>query len=390
MAELTAAGFSIRTYDEIFSALVDEFRDKVSRTLDTTTESPLGQWLGLVAREIRSLEELALAVYSSQYPSGANGFSLANVGAITGSTPRPALPSTVQATVNVDPGTYAAGSLVAYVDGNPTARFANREALTHVGISAGDHTIEFISEETGPVRANAGTLTEIAEAVAGWHSVTNAEDATLGSEQETDTAFRLRRLQQVAAFGSTTVDAVLADVLAVPEVTYARVRENDRSTAVGGIDPNSLEVVVIGGDEDAIATAIFQSKAGGTGTTGSETRYVSDSKNESHAIRFSRPVEVDVYVTAQLKVDASYVGNTQAVLSLVDFANASFSVGDDVVYARLLSALMNMQGVRDVADLRIGFSPAPSGTANLSVAVKQLADFDTSRISITSSAFVDT
>lgn len=391
MAELTAAGFSIRTYAEIYEAIETEFRSNVSESLDTSTESPLGQFIGIVSRQIRSLEELALAVYSSQYPAGANGFSLHNVGALTGSKPNAATFSETLATVNVAPGTYAAGSLVAFVDGAPTARFENVTAVSNVAMVAGNYSVRFKAQTAGPVRANAGTLTEIAEAVSGWNSITNAEDATQGKNAETDTEFRLRREQEVAATGSTTVDAIRADVLRVDGVTYARVFENDQGEVVGDMPAHSFEAVVIGGENADIASAIFLAKPGGGGeSVGDVAVSVTDSQGEAHLVRFSRPEDLNIYVTADLRVNpATYAGNTETRQFLADLAALTFGVGVDVVRARLVSALMSAPGVEDVVALTLGFAPAPVGTSNLPILSKQIADFDTSRITITSSTFTD-
>jgi uncharacterized phage protein gp47/JayE len=240
----------------------------------------------------------------------------------------------------------------------------------------------FIAEETGPVRANAGTLTEIAETSTGWNSVTNAADAILGEEEEADTDLRTRRLQELADSGSTTVDAIRAAILAVEDVTNAIVLENDSAVTVDGIPPHAIEPVVLGGTDVDIAAAIFGSKAAGIQSFGADaTELVEDSLGNSHTVEFSRPTVREVYIELTLVTDPDlYVGDTAVKEALVDFHDATREMGQDVIVYRLACVIMDLVGVLDITTFALGFSASPSGTVNLSIADRELAELDTSRI----------
>lgn len=392
MAELTSTGLTIRTIDEIVDEIHAELRTKISPELNLETSSPLGQIVGVLARPIRLAEELALAVYSSQYPASANGFSLTNVAALTGTARDPATHSYVLCNVNVDPGTYAIGDLVAHVVGDPNARFANSVAVVNGGGSAATITgVRFEAIDTGPIRANAGTLSVIADPVSGWNSITaNSLDATLGADEEADTSLRVKREAEIATFGETTTAAIRADILLVPDVLSCRVLENDTDETVDGMPPHSFEALVRNGDEDAIAAAILAAKAAGIRSHGTTIVAVTDEQGEDHEIRFTRPTGRNLYITMQLAVDAAtYVGDDAIKDALVDYGDLNQAVGSDVVFTRLIRVLMEQGGVEDVPELFIGFTASPTYSLNLDVTSRQLAVYDTSRIIITTIPYVD-
>ena len=154
------------------------------------------------------------------------------------------------------------------------------------------------AENYGAVLCAAGTLTEIVTGVSGLLSVTNFWDGSLGRLNETDTELRSRREKSMMLAGSATIEAIRTQIEAqVDGVSTVIVYENDHDTTEPSDDgrlPHTIEALVDGGDDMAIAKAIWDSKAGGIGTygagVGSVTQIVFDSMGYQHAIRFSRPV----------------------------------------------------------------------------------------------------
>lgn len=382
MAGLTPTGFETKSVETIKAEIEAELRSRISPALNLAADSVIGQIVGTIASQLGQLWEVASETYASQYPDSANGFSLTSVAAITGTKREAATKSTVEATIDVDAGTYAIGDLVAHVAGDPTARFVNAVEVVSAG---GTEDVMFESESTGPVRANAGTLTQIATPVSGWNSITNAVDAELGSDEESDSALRSRRETELAARGSTTADAIRVDILQLDGVDSAAVYVNDTdATDVNGLLPHSIEAVVEGGDQDEIAETIYLSKAAGINTNGSTTRTVVDSQNISHSIKFSRPTVKTVYLDIFVTVEGDTYGGDDAIKeALVDYGDETYAVGDDVILSKLVAVIFGVSGVLDVTSIEAGFSITPSGTTNLTVGVRELADLDTARITVT-------
>jgi uncharacterized phage protein gp47/JayE len=248
----------------------------------------------------------------------------------------------------------------------------------------------FEAEETGPVRADSGTLTVIAETVAGFTSGTNALDAELGSEDEVDSVYRRRQVDELARPGSTTVDAIRTDLLDVAGVTYATVYENETDVTDGnGVPPHSIEAVVVGADDEVVRLAVFRAKAAGIRAYGTNSGTVSDSQGNSHTIAFSRQTDIPVYVSVTLTyLDGIYPGDTAVKQAIVDWADANQGVGHDVLRARLFERfyVAGAGGLVNITSLTLGTAPSPVSTSDIVIGVRQRATFDTSRIVITSSA----
>lgn len=394
MAGLTDLGLVTLSQEEIEASLKEDLRGKVSANIDLEPDSPNGQVVTIFARQLATLWELAAAVYGARDPNQATGRSLTALAALTGTTRKDETYSKVTCTVNLDPGTYAVGDLVGSVNNDPSARFANSEIVVNSGGTAADFAVVFTAETPGPVRANSGTLTVIAVAFTGFNAITNSEDAELGLPIEADElssygpGLRLRREQDLARRGSTTLDAIKADLDNVPDVTSVMVLGNDTDVTDGdGLPPHSVEAIVEGGTDAAVATAILAAKSAGTATHGTTTVSVDDIQGNPHDVNFSRPVDVDIWIdVALIARRKNYVGDNGVIEALADAYQA---VGGDVIYARLVRIVMDLAGLKDDPDadivhLYIGTAPSPGSSANVVITTRQLAKLDTSRISVTS------
>jgi uncharacterized phage protein gp47/JayE len=380
MAGITSAGFSAKSLEVLRQEVNEVLLGGISDQLDLGETSPWGQLVGVICSQLRQLWEVEQENYANQDPYQATGAALESHTRKVGVNRRGATPSQVLQTVTLAAGTYTVGTLVMHVVGDPTARFANRDEITTVGGTLVDQVFE--SEATGAVRANAGTLTVIASPVVGFTSGTNPLDADLGSEAETDAALRLRWQQELARRGSSTVDAIRADVLQVSD--FVRVYENDGdSVDANGLPGHSFEVLVLGGDDDDIAQAIFDTKAAGIQAYGSTVVVVTDDQGNGHNIGFSRPDDVDMYFAIQVNyLSGQFIGADAFAQALADWGDANLGPGNDVIVARITQVLMDLPGVVDVA---FEMDDAPTGafvatTTNFPIGVREIARLDTSRI----------
>jgi len=295
---ITDEGFVIKPLETIKEEVEDLEKAAWGDAIDVTATSILGQINGIISGKLSELWELAQAIFSSSDPDAANTTSLENVAALCpGITRSPATYSTVTATCNLDNGTYPAGSLIAHVDGDPTARFVNTAEVVRTG-GTGNESVTMQAETAGAVVALSGTLTEIAEPVSGWNSVTNSTDASVGNEVETDTELRLRRESVIALSGGSSVAGIRADVLAVDGIDICNVRENDTDVYVDDLPPHSFHVVCHTDQdtfpEDDVVQAIFDSKPAGIRSYGSEYVKMYDAGYPIY-IYYDEMTEVDIY-----------------------------------------------------------------------------------------------
>jgi uncharacterized phage protein gp47/JayE len=379
MAGLDPTGFAIKTLDQIRTELEDDFRGAFGPSFDVSPETPAGQFIGIFAAKLAEGWEIAAAVHAAQSRQGAIGTSLDGIGQLTGTSRLPATKSTVTVTASGTDGTVIPVGAVFSVD-TTGAKFASLESRT---ITAGTATIPCASVEYGPVIAAAGTLTVIETPVGGLVSVTNALDAQRGREIETDEAYRIRQVQLLRVQGASTLDSVRADVMDVSGVTACIVFENTMDVVdADGMPPHSIEVLVQGGDDQDIFDAILSTKAAGIETHGTESGTAEDSRGVARAIKFSRAIEKPVYLIVDVAVTPETFavdGEAQIKQALADYG-ATLQIGTDVVRAQLFRPILGVSGVYDVMDIKLGYSPAPFATDNLSVSSRELATIDTSNI----------
>jgi uncharacterized phage protein gp47/JayE len=243
------------------------------------------------------------------------------------------------------------------------------------------------AEDTGPTQAPANSLTVIETPVAGLASTKNIEDAEVGRDLETDADLKNRRLDELANPGAATTNAIRSKLLALENVIAVVVFQNNTSVVdLEGRPPHSVDIVVQEGDDQEIADKIFDVVAAGIETIGDEIETVVDSQGFSHTVKFSRPTELDIWLEVDLTTDPSKFpvdGAAQAEQAFLDRGN-SLEIGEDVIIFGtngLSCAPEEIPGITDMV-IRIGLAAAPTLDNNIVVDPREIARFDTSRITI--------
>jgi uncharacterized phage protein gp47/JayE len=431
---LTATGFVTKPLSVCKEELEAVFR---AAGLDPSDpRSVEGQLVGGLAEREAALWDLAEDVYRAMDPDANEGDAQDAIAAITGTLRAPAKKSTVTLTAAGTAGTVlnagrvasatgtgyrfattaaatvaaatAWAALTAYTVGQRRTNGGEIYEATVAGASAaaggptgqgsaitdGGVTWKWVitgtafvdvaaaAEETGPKQALAGTVTTIETPVSGWTAVRNVLDAVVGADVETAAALRLRRETELRAVGGAALDAVRADVMAVSGVTAVTVFENTGSVPdVDGIPAKAIEVLVSGGLDAGIRTAIWGSKAAGIETHGGVAGTVLDSQGVSHAVEFSRPTAKPVYINVDIKVGATFPVDGDAQVK-AQLAAKVYAAGDDVI-SWSLKRLITVAGVEDVPVLRIGLASPATVETTIVIAARELAQLDTSRIVVT-------
>jgi uncharacterized phage protein gp47/JayE len=277
---------------------------------------------------------------------------------------------------------------VAHVLGDPTNRWETLVAVTST--TAGNYTVAATNTQKGAIQALAGSISVIATPVAGWTVVTNAADAVEGLETETDTELRLRAEQELALGGSTTVDAIQADLIdwmvAQGSTAYARVYENATdSYDSAGRPPHSFEAVVraVPSLSSAdIAEQIWLTKAAGIQAWGTTISSYTDNQGESHEVRFTlaAPLVLKAYIVLT-EDTTTYPGDTTLKVALLAHID-TLTVGDDVILSQLVATCFEVTGVEDVV-VTICWSGGSPAAANLTVGVAEIATLISGNVTIT-------
>lgn len=461
--------------DEVDQDLKDRLFGESAGTEDDGSiplDSPEGQLKVLIVDPFADFHEKLAAVVAGFDPAQAGGTMQDQGAAIVGVKRHPASNSTVSEIATGTPGTVldatrvvreattgarfvlaggtiaaatAWAALTAYVagdirtnnnrvyvcttagtsdaSGGPTTQESDiTDATVHwrwIGDGTGYVAMAAAAEDTGPVGALAGTLTDIATPVSGWQGAYNLLDADVGDDEESDSAFRVRRDEEVAGQGRSTVDAITADVLAVnegstdpdhepPEVVRVFHNDTDSVDPTTGLPPHSVEVLALGGTDQDIAQAVWDSVGGGTATFGNQTATVVDSQGNNQTVYWSRPTEVPIWIDAVVKYDSSIIDDADqveqlALSAILTWAAEKRALGLNVREKVLSGAVLfgpaqtdedglavvpasagssPAPGVFDVTQMFIGTAPAPGTSTEIQIGLREIATYDSSRIAI--------
>ncbi|MEE6433252.1 baseplate J/gp47 family protein [Klebsiella pneumoniae] len=375
-ATVTAEGISAPDYQTVLDTITGYFQQIYGSDAYLEPDSKDGQLVALVALAIHDANNTAISVYRSFSPATALGDALTSNVKINGITRRAATNSTVDLLLTGTVGTTITNGSVRDTNGV----IWNLPATVVIGTD-GTVIATATCSSTGSVAAVAGSVNGINTPTRGWASVTNPLAATVGVAAETDAELRVRQSQSVALASLTPFDAVDGAIANVEGVTRHKLFENDTETTdANGLPPHSISAIVEGGDATEIANTIRSVKGQGVSTYGTTAVIVTDKYGNPYTIRFSRPVDVPIYVSITLKALTGYsskVGD-EIKAAVAAYIN-SLPIGDSVLLSRVYSpanlGVVSGGNARyyDIMELLIGRSSDDVAAANVVVAYDESA-----------------
>ncbi|SAU78085.1 bacteriophage protein [Klebsiella pneumoniae] len=384
-ATVTAEGISAPDYQTVLDTITGYFQQIYGSDAYLEPDSKDGQMVALVALAIHDANNTAISVYRSFSPATALGDALTSNVKINGITRRSATNSTVDLLLTGTVGTTITNGSVR--DTNSVVW--NLPATVVIG-SDGTVVATATCANSGAVAAVAGSVNGINTPTRGWASVTNPLAATVGVAAETDAELRVRQSQSVALASLTPYDAVDGAIANVEGVTRHKLFENDTETTdANGLPAHSISAIVEGGDATSIANTIRSVKGQGVSTYGTTAVIVTDKYGNPYTIRFSRPIDVPVYVSITLKALTGYsseVGD-EIKAAVASYIN-SLAIGDSVLLSRVYSpanlGVVSGGNARyyDIMELLIGRSADDVAAANLVVAYDESASCSVDNIAL--------
>lgn len=290
--------------------------------INVDPNSPDGQINNIFAQAKLDVLELIQQVNANFDPAQAIGVFLDRVGSYT-AVKRRAGTYTI---INVDVTATQALTLTG-ISTDPNTAFTVsdssgnlyqlRQDYTFTG--AGTQTLAFQSAVLGTLDPLANTLTIIQTVTLGISAVNNPGVATtVGTNEETDYAYRLR-IQQTVSRASVGYVASLDSVLyALDGVNQVAVWENDTGTTdANGVPGHSVWVIVdfaAPATNDTIAQAIYSKRHAGTGQKGGISVNVLQADGTYFAIKFDTPTAQNLWISFNVAaitgtVDTAYIRN---------------------------------------------------------------------------------
>jgi uncharacterized phage protein gp47/JayE len=376
---VVSTGFSRPSLNELIEDVWDIFAAAFGDDISRAPGTPQAQLVGNLAAMFDIAWQAAEDLYNQNRPSTAQGVPLTQLGAFIGIDRLDPTVSIVIATVTGPPGTPVLTSQFVRSDSGDLFRPTFDTEISGLGTV----TLGFAAFQTGPIVCAAGELTEIVSAGTGWASITNGVGTgdvggQLGSDGESDEAFRQRYAASTELQATNILESLYAALLAINGVTQVRIYVNDTAGTVAGRPAHSYEVVIEGGADADIAEAIWAHHPAGITLFGSTTENITDSQGQTQAINFSRPTPVDIVVAITTATGADFpsTGVDDIKAAIVSFGPGQFGIGDDVNVARLYTPANSVQG-HVISALTID-----GGTADVTIDEDEVARFTTANITV--------
>lgn len=382
-AVIDDTGISAPTLPDILSWLQSSFQQIYGTDIYIDPDSKDGQFLGILAAALNDCNATAIDVYNSFSPQTARGAALASRVKINGMSVQGPINSTVDVTAAGVPGTVILNGIVGDDNGVKWALPAS------VTIPAGGSiTVTATCETTGAIAAAVGTVTKILTPIRGWASVTNPSAASVGSAGESDATVRQRQAVSSALPATTSIAALDAAVANVPGVAQYRWYENDDNVAdADGLEPHSIALVVSGGTDADIGTAIALKKPPGTKTDGTTSYVHTDAVGLPTTIRFYRPTLNTIQVSIDITANTGYLSSIGDSLkkAVSDYISA-LAIGEDVDIFRVYvpAELDNAANGKTytINSLQIGLNGGALGSASIPTAFNELAQASVADITL--------
>ncbi|MFB5718032.1 baseplate J/gp47 family protein [Klebsiella pneumoniae] len=384
-ATVTAEGISAPDYQTVLDTITGYFQQIYGSDAYLEPDSKDGQMVALVALAIHDANNTAISVYRSFSPATALGDALTSNVKINGITRRAATNSTVDLLLTGTVGTTITNGSVR----DTNSVIWNLPATVVIGTD-GTVVATATCANSGAVAAVAGSVNGINTPTRGWASVTNPLAATVGIAAETDAELRVRQSQSVALASLTPFAAVEGAIANVEGVTRHKLFENDTETTdANGLPAHSISAIVEGGDATEIANTIRSTKGQGVSTYGTTAVIVTDKYGNPYTIRFSRPVDVPIYVSITIQALTGYsseVGDEMKA-AVAAYIN-SLAIGDSVLLSRVYSpanlGVVSGGNARyyDIMELLIGRTAEGVAAANVVFAYDESASCSVDNIAL--------
>ncbi|KKX52447.1 baseplate J/gp47 family protein [Brevibacillus borstelensis] len=362
-------GYHMPSYTDIRDDLISTAKQIFGQDIYLGNDTQDYQFISAVASKIYDVCLANQAIYNSRGPSGAVGTGLDSIVGINGITRKSKSASTVTVVLTGTPGTVINNGVVSDTNG---VKWNLPSPLTIT--SSGTVSALAICQTLGAIFAPPNTIINIETPTLGWTSVTNPEQATPGTDVESDAKLRTRQANSTANPSRTVLEGIKGSIAAVAGVTRYQVYENDTGqTNSMGHPPHSVTAVVEGGSDQDVAESIFKRKTPGCYTNGTTEVDVTDAYGQITPIRFYRPTYVDIDVVVTVKKLAGYTTQTTSDIQsyVADYINSIF-FGSELAISSLWGAALQANRVPtnpyfSITSLTAAKSGEPHGTTDISL-----------------------
>jgi uncharacterized phage protein gp47/JayE len=339
---IDSTGINIDNLSDRIDELNTDLRSIYGENINLDQDTPDGQMVGIYSKLDIDSQESLVEIYNSRDPDTAVGVSLDVISKLSGLLRNPPTKSTVSIDVATSQDNVVLPDGYTISDSNNQNWVIDTETTI---LTAGTQSVDFSAQNFGSLQALANTITTPVTIVIGVDSVTNPLDSTVGLDEETDEALRLRRARGTEKPSKSSIGSILASLLNdVQNVTDAVVYENKTDTydPIRGINARTIWAVVEGGTDGDIAESLIKQKTIGADFKGSSSGEFSEviqkpdggSRTIVNTANFDRPTLTNIYIRVTLtKKNATDVIDEQAVKNALILK--TFTINEDLTVTEL-------------------------------------------------------
>ena len=334
---LDSTGLTTATQAELVTEFTDGMQSIYGDDIVLTPDSPDGQMMMIYIQDSLDLRDLLTQIYNGFDPDQAVGNVLDQRVAING--------------IQRNGGTYTLTEVQLTISGNCTLYGLDQSVrpVYTVADSAGNQwellttltnpssgSYLFQAANPGAVLSVPNTITIPVTVVLGVTAINNPTTyVTLGVNEESDAALKIRRQQSVALPSQGYLAGLYAAIQAVEGVTYCYIEENTGSTTNSDNVPgHSIWIIVSGtGSAESIAQAIYNERSAGCGMYNS-----GDAGAQSYGVTQVDGSTFYVYWDDVITVNP-FVKFTAASLSALEGASSPFPPNIAAITSGLVTAL---------------------------------------------------
>ena len=333
-------GLTIDNLNTRVTELTADYQDIYGVDIIVSSNSPDSQAINIHAQRNQDNAELAEAVYNSFDPDQAVGVvldqrcAINNIQRKIGTFTTQVLDITTDRALTLD-GLDATASPFTVEDDT-----GNQFYLTTTTnfITAGTLSLPFRAANLGATLTLPNTITEIVTVIIGVISSNNPADATLiGTDEETDVAFRERRRISISNAATGSVDGILGSINNLSDVESALVYENKTATTdINSIPPHSIWAIVEGGINDDIANIIYSKLSFGADTKGSVLTNITTASGQIIPIKFDRTIVKDLHIRFDIQPTITALFD-ELVIKTYIANNLSYLIAEDAETSRIVT-----------------------------------------------------
>lgn len=372
--QFTPTGLVLPSDAAILQGVQQDIDNAFGGGVNPALNTPQGQLASSEAAVISDKNAQILSLITQVDPAFAEGRMQDAIGRIYFLDRKPAIPTSVVATLSGLTGTVIpVGALARASDGTVYV-------CTQAGTIPVSGTVDLSFEATvnGPIALAAGQLNQIYQSIPGWDSITNVAPGAVGADVESRQDFEFRRRQSVALNGLNTVQAIYANVFDIEDVLDVYAVDNPLGTSetIGGVllAPHSLYVAVVGGAAADIANAIWTHKPPGCDYNGNTSFVVEDMNYDQprpqYTVTWQTPDAVPILFEVEIATNPSLPSDIvtltkQAIIAAFNGTDGGqrARLGATIFASRYYAPIGNISPYVNILSLLLGKNAAPSVTS---------------------------